>query len=152
TFAPLSRRYLMVGSDSLRRLSLSTTPSLRGTLKSTRTITRLPAGARSSMKSFLPVLMKRSSSRDRPAARDDLRLLAGKLGLHFADRDPHPTNMPAIGRRLHVLAVGGQRLVEVARLALGVPDQHERIGVLAPHLHRPLGPLAGPGHLAPRPV
>ena len=57
TFALFSRRYLMVGSDSLSRLSLSTLPSLSGTLKSTRTMTRLPATARSSTNSFLPVLM-----------------------------------------------------------------------------------------------
>ena len=68
TLAPLSRRYLMVGSDSRRRLSLSTTPSFSGTLKSTRTITRLPRGSRSSTNSFLPVLMGPVSSRDPPPA------------------------------------------------------------------------------------
>src|SRR5262245_35533782 len=47
----------MVGSDSLSRLSDSTLPSLRGTLKSTRTMTRLPVTGRSSTKSFFPVLM-----------------------------------------------------------------------------------------------
>src|SRR5579871_964278 len=47
----------MVGSDSRRRLSDSTFPSLSGTLKSTRTMTRLPETGRSSTKSFLPVLM-----------------------------------------------------------------------------------------------
>ena len=63
TFAPLSFRYLIVGSDSRRRLSLSTTPSFRGTLKSTRTMTRLPRGSRSSMNSFWPVLIPLSSAR-----------------------------------------------------------------------------------------
>src|SRR5215831_15987377 len=43
----------MVGSDSLSRLSDSTLPSLRGTLKSTRTMTRLPLTGRSSTKSFM---------------------------------------------------------------------------------------------------
>src|SRR5215467_7729147 len=47
----------MVGSDSLSRLSLSTFPSFSGTLKSTRTMTRLPLTFRSSTKSFLPVLI-----------------------------------------------------------------------------------------------
>src|SRR4051812_49868386 len=57
TFAPFLRRYSIVGSDSLRRLSLSTLPSLRGTLKSTRTMTRLPAVFRSSTNSFFPALI-----------------------------------------------------------------------------------------------
>ncbi len=46
----------MDGSEARRRLSFSTLPSLTGTLKSTRMITRLPLRSRSSMKSLAMVL------------------------------------------------------------------------------------------------
>ena len=41
--APLSLRYSMVGMAARTRVSSVTTPSFRGTLKSTRMRTRLPA-------------------------------------------------------------------------------------------------------------
>ena len=49
TFAPLSRRYLMVGSAPTILLSEVITPSFIGTLKSQRTSTVLPATATSSI-------------------------------------------------------------------------------------------------------
>src|ERR1035437_9813490 len=62
TRAPLPIRYWMVGRAATRRLSSSTTPSLRGTLKSSRTKTRFPATLRSSTNSlameFLAKVMK----------------------------------------------------------------------------------------------
>ncbi len=54
--APLPSTYWMEGSEARRRLSFSTLPSLTGTLKSTRMITRLPGRSRSSMKSLAMVL------------------------------------------------------------------------------------------------
>ena len=41
--APCSLRYLMVGMAALMRVSSVTTPSFRGTLKSTRMMMRLPS-------------------------------------------------------------------------------------------------------------
>ena len=44
TVAPWSSAYLMVGSDARMRVSSPITPFFSGTLKSTRTKTRLPLG------------------------------------------------------------------------------------------------------------
>ena len=61
TFAPFSRRYLMVGRASTILLSLVISPSLSGTLKSQRTSTFLPETSTSSMVFLLGVNIRITS-------------------------------------------------------------------------------------------
>src|ERR1051326_7249587 len=59
----------MVGSDARMRVSSSTRPSARGTLKSTRTKTRLPCRSRSRIDSVIARLKPRAALN---ALRDEL--------------------------------------------------------------------------------
>ena len=70
TFAPLDARYSIVGSAARMRVSSLTTPSLMGTLKSTRTMTRLPRTSTPSMvlMSDMAILLGKASGMRRAQA------------------------------------------------------------------------------------
>src|SRR4051812_45948763 len=106
TLAPFSLRYLIVGRDSFRRLSLSTLPSLSGTLKSTRTITRFPAVWMSSTNSFRWVLMGPGLTRG--GAGVERSAPAGRVGVRQKSSAGPPEIFGTSANDLR--AIGGFRL------------------------------------------
>src|SRR5665811_1579639 len=73
TMAPWARRALIVGRAATIRLSSVILPSARGTLKSTRTNTRLPAASRSRMVSLFILTSGLATAGDRPGGRSPQR-------------------------------------------------------------------------------